>query len=58
MKKRLLSMFLVLVLALMPTAFAAEGLENFRKTTPYAPGQFADVDAGAWYAGSVQSAVE
>ena len=48
MKKRILSLALVLVLclSLIPHVLAAEGLEHFKKVKTYQPGTFSDVEEG------------
>ena len=63
MKKRLLCAFLALaiVLSAPPISFSAladAGMDNFRRDTPYTPGDFTDVEDTAWYAGDVQTACE
>ncbi len=60
MKKRLLSLLLalVMVLGLCSTAFAAEGVSNFKQVNTYTDGQFTDVPKGQWYAPTVQRAYE
>lgn len=59
MKKKIVSLLLALALAcgLMPAALAA-GMDGFQRSQAYTAGQFTDVAAGSWYAGSVQSAYE
>lgn len=48
-----------LCLSLLPTAaFAAESMDNFKAEREYPAGQFTDVVAGSWYAGSVEKAYE
>lgn len=48
-----------LCLSLLPTAaFAAESMDNFKTEREYPAGQFTDVVAGSWYAGSVEKAYE
>jgi hypothetical protein len=49
---------LLLVLSLTPTALAAEGLDNFRKTAEYTDGLFPDVSSTSWYAEYVKNAYE
>ena len=60
MKKRFLSLALVLVLALslLPTGALAAGLTNFQKVNDDFNGKFTDVPAGTWYTESVQTAYE
>ncbi len=61
MKKRLLSILLVIILAfavLPVTALAAGSLSNFQPVNTYLPGQFSDVPASQWYADEVQLAYE
>lgn len=48
-----------LCLSLLPTAaFAAQSMDNFKAEREYPAGQFTDVVAGSWYAGSVENAYE
>ena len=48
-----------LCLSLLPTAaFAAESMDNFKTEREYPAGQFTDVAANSWYAGSVENAYE
>lgn len=60
MRKRIISLFLVL--GLMPSlslgAFAAAGLDNFKKTESYESGRFTDVKTGAWYEEGIAGAYE
>lgn len=60
MKKRILSLLLavVLVCSLVPTAFAAESLNNFQRNRTYTAGMFTDVAETAWYAKDVKNAYE
>ena len=61
MKKRLISLALVLVMLLVtiPTAAAANpGFKNFKKVNTYEAGQFTDVPTNVWYAANVQKAYE
>lgn len=60
MKNRLLSLLLalVMVLGLCSTAFAAEGVSNFKQVNTYTDGQFTDVPNGQWYAATVKRAYE
>jgi hypothetical protein len=60
MKKRIISVFLVLIIliGIVPSAFAAGSLDNFKRVNTYTQGQFADVSASSWYAGNVASAYE
>jgi len=60
MKKRVLSLLLIVVLALtiLPSyAFAASSLSNFTKAKTNTAGQFTDV-SDQWFAPNVQSAYE
>lgn len=58
-KKRFLSLFLALVLALSlcPAAFAA-GLDNFQAQTSFRDGQFTDLPSTHWAYGNIRSACE
>ena len=61
MKKKLVSSVLALALCLgltAPALAAEDGMANFLKSCTYTPGQFADVAATDWFAGSVQGAYE
>ena len=60
-QKKFISMLAAgaLCLSLLPTsAFAAESMDNFKTERDYPAGQFTDVVAGSWYAGSVETAYE
>ena len=60
-QKKFISMLAAgaLCLSLLPTsAFAAESMDNFKAERDYPAGQFTDVVAGSWYAGSVETAYE
>lgn len=60
-QRRLISVLAAgaLCLSLLPTAaFAAESMDNFKAEREYPAGQFTDVVAGSWYAGSVEKAYE
>ena len=60
-QKKFISMLAAgaLCLSLLPTsAFAAESMDNFKTALDYPAGQFTDVVAGSWYAGSVETAYE
>ena len=63
MKKRIISLLLavVMVLAMVPAAFAAEpaeGLSNFKKVNTYTDGMFRDVKAGEWYEANIRASYE
>lgn len=60
-KKRILSWIAAgaLCISLLPgAALAAESMDNFKAEREYPAGQFTDVVAGSWYAGSVETAYE
>lgn len=60
-KKRILSWIAAgaLCISLLPgAALAAESMDNFKAEREYPVGQFTDVVAGSWYAGSVETAYE
>ena len=62
MKKRIVSLVLTLAMVFgMLTTFASAataGMSNFKKSSTYPTGKFADVTADKWYAGSVKDAYE
>ena len=63
MRKRIVSLLLavVMVLAMLPAAFAAEpaeGLANFKKVNTYTEGMFADVKSGQWYTPNIKASYE
>jgi hypothetical protein len=53
-----LTLILVLVLGLCPTALAAAGLENFEQVNTFRPGQFTDLPAAHWGYENVKTAYE
>ena len=58
-KKRILSWIAAgaLCVSLLPgAALAAESMDNFKAEREYPVGQFTDVQANSWYAGSVENA--
>lgn len=58
-KKRILSWIAAgaLCISLLPgAALAAESMDNFKAEREYPVGQFTDVQANSWYAGSVENA--
>ena len=60
-KKRILSWIAAgaLCVSLLPgAAFAAQSMDNFKIEREYPAGQFTDVAANIWYAGSVENAYE
>ena len=63
MRKRIVSLLLavVMVLAMLPAAFAAEpeeGLTNFKKVNTYTDGIFSDVKPGQWYEANIRASYE
>ena len=58
--KKIIVLFLavIMLLGLISSTHAAEGMGNFEKSQTYTAGQFTDVAASAWYASGVQSAYE
>ncbi|MCI8284678.1 MAG: hypothetical protein HFE90_05340 [Firmicutes bacterium] len=60
MKKSMIAaaVLIIMVISLTALCSADDGLSNFKKTRDYTPGQFADINSGAWYEEDAASVYE